>query len=146
MKKLTSKTDKIRQYLEKNPGAKPKQVADALGMKSNYVGLVMSLDRKKARKEEAASVRLVPKKTGAKPSVLGKVVSEIHSAMDMEKKVGHRATYDIVVDSQALQAVSVGVDYGVVTEQSVAAAKALISVVGSTDRARQLLALIDIVC
>lgn len=62
MKKLTA-AEKIRRYMETHPHATPKQVAEALGVKPNYVHVLRSKDKK--RTAEGKPIRRI-KRTRAK--------------------------------------------------------------------------------
>jgi hypothetical protein len=51
MRKQTT-AQKVRRYMAKHPAAQPKQIAEALGVKLEYVYVLRSVDKKKAKPEK----------------------------------------------------------------------------------------------
>jgi hypothetical protein len=67
VKKLTS-SEKIRRYMEAHPDATPKQIAEALGVRPNYVHVLRSKDKK--RKAEGKPIRRVKNAYKKKPKLV----------------------------------------------------------------------------
>jgi hypothetical protein len=56
-KKLTT-AEKIRRYLVTHPGAKPKEIAQALGVSAAYVSVLKATDNKKKREQAVQAIQV----------------------------------------------------------------------------------------
>lgn len=104
-KRLTT-AEKIRRYMEAHPSAKPKQIAEALGVKVNYVHVLRSTDKKKIAEGKpirrikhtyAKKIELIPpKKVEVGDTVGGLTLTQT------EDSIGHGLKW--VRDAQPLPA------------------------------------------
>lgn len=63
MAKKLSTAEKIRRHLAAHPNAKPKQVAEALGVSAAYVSVLKATDKKKAKAVTPMPIQMIEPKS-----------------------------------------------------------------------------------